>query len=124
MSAADRSLAEKIAEAVDLLEGHDDAEYEALEAHAKVNYQEAMEFLSRLESSLEDPPKRTDGGDVETETEEPIEYDLTSTLGRDEALAGPFGSEDVVVYDPEEPILDERWISMEYGATIPLKDAH
>lgn len=123
MSAADRSLAEKIAEAVDLLEGHDDAEYEALKAHAKVNYQEAMEFLSRLESSLEDPPKRTDGGDVETETEESIEYDLTSTLGRDEALAGPFGSEDVVVYDPEEPILDERWISMDYGATIPLEDA-
>ena len=119
MSASDRRLAEKITEAVDLLEGHDDAEYEALEPQAKANYQEAMVFLTRLQSSFEDPPKRADGG--ESETAESVEYDLTSTLGRDEALAGPFGPEDVVIYDPEEPAVAERWISMEYGATIPLK---
>lgn len=120
MSTSDRRLAEKIIEAVDLLEGHDDAEYEALEPQAKANYQEALEFLSRLEASLENPPKRTDGGE---ETEEPLEYDLASTLGRDEALAGPFEPEDLVIYDPEEPVVAERWISMEYGATIPFSDA-
>jgi hypothetical protein len=120
MSAAERRLSEKVLEAVELLEGHDDAEYEALEPQAKANYQEALEFLSRLEASLEEPPKRTDGGGG---IEEPPECDLASTLGRDEALAGPFGPEDLVIYDPEEPVVAERWISMEYGATIPFNDA-
>lgn len=120
MSTAERRLGEKVVEAVELLEGHDDAEYEALEPQAKANYQEALEFLSRLEATLENPPKRTDGG--ECTTEESVEYDLSSTLGRDEALAGPFEPEDLVIYDPEEPVVAERWISMEYGATIPLKD--
>ena len=130
MSVNEQRLAEKLMEAIDLLEGHDDAEYERLPPQAKANYQEALEFLSRLESSIADPEnaensegsddsrQRTDGGQ-----ELPLDCDLSSTLGRDESLAGPFSSQDVVIYDPEEEVVAERWISMDYGATISLEDS-
>jgi hypothetical protein len=119
MSAADRPLAEMVTEVVALLEGHDDAEYEALAPQAKANYQEALEFLSRLESSLgDDVPERTD----DRETPVSVDYELASTMGSDEALRGPFGSKDVVVYDPAESDIDRCWISMAHDATIPFEN--
>lgn len=131
MSANDRSFDEKVLEAKTLLENHDDDEYEALSTSAKVNYQEALEFLSRLKSSLEtaeaekcdsnrneDPsPTRADGGE---DREIEIDTDLESTMGDDGDRVGPFGGDDVVVYDPDDD--GEGWLSMRHDATIPLEN--
>lgn len=133
MSANDRPFGEKIFEAKALLENHDEGEYEALSTSAKVNYQEALEFLSRLESSLETETEaeietsaermETDGGetDVETDSEPTVELEtsLESTMGDDGDRVGPFGGDDVVVYDPND---DEGWLSMRYDATVPVED--
>ncbi len=124
MSTNDRTLHGTITDVIGLLEGHDDAEYEALPARDKANYQEVLEFLFRLESSIEtedatDSEPITDGG--ESTEAEAIDCELSATLGRDEALAGPFGPDDVVIYDPDEPVVDERWISMAHDATVSLE---
>ncbi|WP_122088869.1 hypothetical protein [Halalkalicoccus subterraneus] len=129
MSANDRSFDEKILEAKALLENHDDGEYEALSTSAKVNYQEALEFLSRLESSLETAETderdsdrtssiRSTRADDGEDTEIEFDTDLESTMGDDGDRVGPFGGDDVVVYDPND---DEGWLSMRYDATIPLE---
>lgn len=119
MSASDRTLDDAIAEAKALLEGHDDAEYEALRPSAKANYQEVLEFLSRLESSIE--TVETDGGTKETpDVGIELDTDLESTMGDDGAVVGPFGGHDVVVYDPADG--DGGWISMTYDATVPLEE--
>lgn len=118
---SDEPLGEKIAEAVELLESHDDAEYEALEPQAKANYQEALEFLLRLESSVDGDASAPvpDGGSTEIAG---IDCELVSTMGRDEALAGRFDPGEMVIYDPEESVVDDRWISMAYDATVPLEN--
>lgn len=115
MSTTDRTFDDAIVEAKALLEGHDDAEYEALEPSAKANYQEALEFLSRLESSIE-----TDGGEAaEDDVDIELDCDLESTMGDDGSVVGPFGGHDVVVYDPADGA--GQWISMRYDATVPLE---
>lgn len=131
MSANDRPFGEKILEAKALLENYDEGEYEALSTSAKVNYQEVLEFLSRLESSLEDEPARSsttelapvedEETDAETGSEETIEIetDLESTMGDDGDRVGPYGGDDVVVYDPND---DEGWLSMRYDATVPVEN--
>lgn len=134
MSANDRTFDDVIVEAKALLENHDDAEYEALAASEKANYQEAIEFLSRLESSLETgddrnaakrdaepaPDPRPDGGEErENHAENGIETDLEATMGDDGSVVGPFGGDDVVVYDPDD---EEGWLSMRHDATIPIEN--
>jgi hypothetical protein len=140
MSTTDRTFDDVIREAKTLLENHDDAEYEALKPSAKANYQEALEFLRRLESSVEtdsderpeksrSPPKPdADGGttieakpDGEADSETEIETDLESTMGDDGNVIGPFDGHDVVVYDPDGG--SEGWISMTYDATISFEDS-
>lgn len=136
MSANDRTFDDTIAEAKALLEDHADAEYEALEPSAKANYQEALEFLRRLESAGEtaDGGERFDesrtskdersGRDLR-QTAEPsedgveLDCDLESTMGDDGAMVGPFGGHDVVVYDPDN---DGGWLSMDYDATVSIED--
>ncbi len=118
MSTNDRAFDDAIAEAKSLLENHDDAEYDALEPSQKANYQEALEFLSRLESTIE-----PDGGrpieDAIPDVEIELETDLESTMGDDGSVVGPFGGHDVVVYDPDD---GEQWISMDYDATVSLEN--
>lgn len=136
MSANDRTFDDVVAEAKALLEGHADEEYEALAASDKANYQEALEFLSRLESSLDtgeserseanrsaksSPEPRADGGETCTERSEiEIETDLEATMGDDGNVVGPFGGDDVVVYDPDDD--GDGWLSMRHDATIPLEN--
>lgn len=123
MSTTDRAFDDVIREAKSLLENHDDAEYESLKPSAKANYQEALEFLGRLESSFEtdgETPVDTKPAD-EPESETEIDTDLESTMGDDGTVVGPFDGHDVVVYDPEGG--SEGWISMTYDATIPLEDS-
>lgn len=116
MSTTDRTFDDAILEAKALLEGHDDAEYEALKPSAKAKYQEAMEFLSRLESSVE-----TDGGEeTEDDVDIDLDCDLESTMGDDGTIVGPFGGHDVVVYDPSGGT--GQWISMTYDATVSLEE--
>ncbi|ADJ14700.1 hypothetical protein [Halalkalicoccus jeotgali] len=142
MSANDRTFDDAITEAKAILEGHDEAEYEALSPSAKANYQEALEFLLRLEDSIEDDT--ADRGDSagsatggrspkEAETADDPEFeidtDLESTMGDDGDRVGPFGDDgdrvgpfggdDVVVYDPKD---DDGWLSMRYDATIPIEN--
>ncbi|MEM4780628.1 MAG: hypothetical protein QXG03_03565 [Halalkalicoccus sp.] len=130
MSANDRSFEATIAEAKALLEGHDDAEYEALAASQKANYQEALEFLRRLESETGSGDGRSAVGsesstDADTETtpeheapEIEIDSDLESTMGDDGERVGPFGGDDVVVYDPDD---EGGWLSMDYDVTVPIE---
>lgn len=134
MSTNNRTFDDAIMEAKSLLENHDETEYEALAPSAKANYQEALEFLRRLESSLnssgaepfdgspDSGEKRSgssedesndDGSDIEIET------DLESTMGDDGNVVGPFGGDDVVVYDPND---EEGWLSMRHDATVSLDD--
>jgi hypothetical protein len=139
MSTTDRTFDDVIRKAKALLENHDDDEYEALKPSEKANYQEALEFLRRLESSVEidsderlgksqSPLKRdADGGttieaesDGEADSATEIDTDLESTMGDDGNVIGPFDGHDVVVYDPEGG--SEGWISMTYDATIPFED--
>ncbi|MFC6903966.1 hypothetical protein [Halalkalicoccus tibetensis] len=135
MSANDRTFDDVIVEAKALLEDHDDREYEALAASDKANYQEALEFLSRLESSLDtgeserseadrsagsSPEPQADGGETHGDrSEDGIETDLEATMGDDGDVVGPFGGDDVVVYDPDD---EEGWLSMRHDATIPLEN--
>lgn len=134
MSANDRTFDDVVAEAKTLLEGHDDEEYEALAASEKANYQEAIEFLSRLESALDagedergeadqgasSPEALADGGETFEGVE--IETDLEATMGDDGNVVGPFGGDDVVVYDPAADGEGEGWLSMRHDATIPLEN--
>ncbi|MDL5362727.1 hypothetical protein [Halalkalicoccus sp. NIPERK01] len=130
MSASDRTFDDAIAEAKALLEGHADAEYEALPPSAKANYQEALEFLLRLESSLDSerdgaddsrsPSDRgLDGSDEGGDAGFDLDCDLESTMGDDGTVVGPFGGHDVVVYDPAGG--EGQWISMDYDATVSIE---
>lgn len=134
MSAGDRGFGETIAEAKALLEDHDDEEYEALAPSEKANYQEALEFLRRLESATgtastdagptadSDAPANegaeTAAGYDAAAPEIEVDSDLESTMGDDNERVGPFGGNDVVVYDPND---EGSWLSMDYDVTVPIE---
>lgn len=115
------SLEERIATAKQVLEDRPEDEAASLEPEAEANFQEALEFLFRLESMVEDDAT-TDTSPEPSDAEMP-ECALTATLGPEIESETEFASNDVVCFEPAEEDLGEEWLAMPYPFTVSIETA-
>ena len=94
-----------------------------LRPEAEATLQEALEFLIRLESMIDEERAFEDGADDVDEDEggEVPTYELEATFEPDAWPSGSFGVDEVVVFDPEDAG-EGGWIAAPFGETIPFEN--
>lgn len=95
-----------------------------LRPQAEATLQEALEFLIRLESMIDEDRAfdgDPDGVDRDEEDEEAPAYDLEATFEPEEWPSGSFDVDEVVVFDPDDAG-EDGWIAAPYGETVPFEN--